>query len=54
MVPHMRVALALLFLAPLVATMAVKNGAQQILPLMIAMSVIAVVAYFVFERKAEN
>ena len=48
----MRVSLALMFFAPLAAALAVKNGAEQILPLMIGMSVIAVIAYFVFERKA--
>ena len=45
----MRVLLALMFVAPLVAGYAVRSGAQQILPLMLGMSVLAIVAYFIFD-----
>ena len=50
----MRVTLALLFLAPLVAMFAIQSGTQQILPLMMGMSVLAIIAYFVFERPLED
>lgn len=47
----MRVVLALTFFAPLVAMLAVANGAQRILPLMILMSAIALVAQILIERR---
>ena len=47
----MPVVFALMFSAPLVAMIAVANGANQILPLMIGMSAIAVVAYVYFEKR---
>ena len=50
MVSQMRVLLTLMFVAPMVAGYAVKSGAQQILPLMLGMSVLAIVAYFVFDH----
>lgn len=50
----MRVAIALLFFAPIVAMIAIKNGAEQILPIMMGMSLIAIVAYFIFDRKEES
>ncbi len=45
----MRVVLALMFFAPLVSGLAVRNGVQEILPLMIGMSVLAIIAYFLFD-----
>ncbi len=49
----MRVTLALLFFAPIVAMLAVKSGADQILPLMMGMSLLAIIAYMVWERPRE-
>jgi len=50
----MRVVLALLILAPLAATFAIKSGVDRILPLMIAMSLVAIVAHIYFEMRSED
>ena len=47
----MRVVFALTFFAPLVAMIAVANGAERVLPLMIVMSAIALVAQILIERR---
>lgn len=50
----MPVVFALMFLAPLVAMIAVANGAIQVLPIMMGMSAIAVVAHIFFEKRRKK
>ena len=52
--PQMRILLALMFLAPLVGIVAVKSGVDQILPLMIGMSAIAIIAQIIIELRYEE
>ncbi len=50
----MRVVLALTLFAPLVAMIAVLNGAERVLPLMMAMSAIALVAQLFIEMRRRS